>query len=240
MSIQQWVCRYAGIALGTLVAVGCGDAGEEKVSSAPAASTPAREAPAPASRPPMPVAGSRRRKPPPSSGRSRAPPWSSGRWSGRTRTRAAPCAGTGSATKPRVGDGAVCFRWTFPAASSKSASAEAWWKGSGRSFRLARAPRGAALRRQGLHRPRAGTGSASTGSGSTRSPGGSDMLRSRRWRSHPRSRRKRRPRGPPGFATCFRSFGFFAAAGSAPRGPRPRGRSAARRRAFGSKAPACY
>ena len=43
MSIQQWVCRYAGIALGTLVAVGCGDA--EEADSAPAASTPAREAP---------------------------------------------------------------------------------------------------------------------------------------------------------------------------------------------------
>ncbi len=43
MCIQQRVYRYVGIALGALVAVGCGEA--EEAESAPAASAPAREVP---------------------------------------------------------------------------------------------------------------------------------------------------------------------------------------------------
>jgi hypothetical protein len=47
MSKQQWVSRYAGIALSVLLAAGCGDAGkdEAEAESAPAASAPATAAP---------------------------------------------------------------------------------------------------------------------------------------------------------------------------------------------------
>jgi hypothetical protein len=45
MSKQQWVSRYAGIALSVLVAAGCGDAGKDEAESAPATSGPATAAP---------------------------------------------------------------------------------------------------------------------------------------------------------------------------------------------------